>query len=305
MIDRQISQGRDRVIDSQSNKICVVLCRDALVSIAYTGVAVTHETWLDCVVANKLVHRQLGSSLAQPGSHYLARSINTIVRELALNLNGMLNTDDAARICNLQLSIVGWHIGREKKPLAWELCRGPIEQSGNRFFQIRHHKVGKFLRQFPKGLWSETIGDVGKCINEKLMELKSTESWTHDDVERFIRRAIVQRSAETITVGTDCVAIQLDPYNAGGEVQFTYYPGNSGNRQHPLISPWVLTPRMICAPSQVSSSCSETSECGNYVVGGFEDGDSNLSIKTRLPVEYKQEFRGFISMEAQTRPKLR
>ncbi len=303
VVDRQISLGGVQVVDSQSNKICIVLAKDALVSMAYTGVAVAHGSWLDCVIANKLAHRSLDFSLTQPGSSYLARPINIIVRELATNLNGILNSDDRARLDNLKLSIVGWHIGKEMRPFTWELYRGPKENNGNRYFKIRHHKVGKFLRQCPGGLWGETIGDVGKSIDEQLMELKAVDGWTHDDVERHIRKAIVQRSTETITVSADCVAVQLDPCDSDGEVQFTYYPGDSMDQQYPFLSPWVLTPRMICAPSHTSSSCSPTSECGKYVVGGFKDCNTNLNIRTRLPLEFKQEFRGLLSMEIQNRTK--
>lgn len=45
VVDRQISQvlGKNiyEEVDKESNKVCVVLARNALVSIAYTGIAYT------------------------------------------------------------------------------------------------------------------------------------------------------------------------------------------------------------------------------------------------------------------------
>lgn len=54
IVDRQISQrgagGSASVVDALSTKACVVLCSNALASIAYTGIAVAHQRWVDAVV---------------------------------------------------------------------------------------------------------------------------------------------------------------------------------------------------------------------------------------------------------------
>lgn len=189
LVDRQISRsvdGRDcEVIDSESNKVCIVLARDALVSIAYTGIAVNHETWVDCVIANCLAHRELKFAIAQPGSPYLARPIRTVINELELNLNGKLNSDKNTRLYDLHLSIVGMHFSNKPMPLAWELRRGPKEKNGNRYFKIIKHKVGKFLREKPLGLWGETLGDPGASVDDGLKLLAETEGFIHDDSDHL------------------------------------------------------------------------------------------------------------------------
>ena len=60
MVDRHITITRrknySKVVDKDSNKICILLAKDALVSIAYTGIAVANQKWMDCVIAECLAH---------------------------------------------------------------------------------------------------------------------------------------------------------------------------------------------------------------------------------------------------------
>lgn len=303
VVDRHISRnvgGRDcEVVDTESNKVCIVLTRDALVSIAYTGIAVNHEAWVDCVIANCLAHRELGFAMIQPGSPYLARPIHTVINELSWNLNGKLNSDKQTRLYDLHLSVVGMHFSNKPMPFAWELSRGPKETNGNRYFKIIKHKVGKFLREKPLGLWIETLGNPGDSVDDGLKLLAEKEGFTHDDVERYIRDLIIKRSTETKAVSPECVTVQLDLRKADGQAQVTFYPV----KKSPFLSPWVLTPRMICSPTLMSSSNSPASECEKYLVGGFKDGITNLNVLTRIPIEYRQQASGVISIKSQIRLK--
>jgi hypothetical protein len=56
VVDRRISRRRGNssvdVVDDESNKILVVQCRGGIFAIAYTGIAVANETWMDCLIAN-------------------------------------------------------------------------------------------------------------------------------------------------------------------------------------------------------------------------------------------------------------
>lgn len=304
IVDRQISRSAGvqgcEVVDSKSNKVCVVLTRDALVSIAYTGIAVSHETWIDCVIADCLAHRKLKSTMIQPGSRYLARPLHAIIHELSLNLNGILNSDKRARLYDLRLSIVGLHFSNRPTPLAWELRRGSKEKNGNRYFDIVKHKVGKFLRENPGGLWGETSGNPGTTVDEGLKSLADTDGFTHDDVERHIRDLVMKRSTETKTVSPECIAVQLDLRKTDGHAQITFYP----KERSPLLSPWILTPRMICAPTLTLSSNLPISDCEKYSIGGFEDGNTKLNVLTRIPVEYRQQESGVISIKFQNRAKI-
>jgi hypothetical protein len=299
IVDRQISlllsNGSHSVVDPESNKVVIILTKDALASIAYTGVAVASSAWLDCQIANCLAHRTLDFALCQPGSNYLARPIHTVIKELALNLNGRLNKDSRARTENLVISIVGWHLCSKLKPFAWELKRGAPEPNGMRYFKLKTHQAGKFARENPTGLWGETLGNPGTIIDERLKELAGTINFTHDEVEEFFRPAIYGRSRETTTVSPDCIAVQLDPRVDSWQARITYYPSEISSERHPLLSPWVLTPRLICAPSRMSSNYLPTSECGRYAIGGFDDGNTNLKVELRIPLRHKQDG-GVLSM---------
>lgn len=250
----------------------------------------THNAWIDCAIADCLAHRKLSFSLVQPGSPFLDRPIHTIIRELAIKMNGKLNSDEKSCSHDLRISIVGWHLSRKPTPLAWELYRGPKESNGNRYFKLIKQKAGKFLRENPKGFLGETLGNPGTTIDEGLKSLENCEGFTHDDVERLIRKLIKKRSEETKTVSPDCIAVQLDMYNPDGQVQVTFYP----SQKSPLLCPWIMTPHMICAPSVMSSSSLDVSDCGRYAVGGFNDCITNLSVQARIPIEYTENFRGTI-----------
>ena len=310
IIDRQISRprrdGTHAVVDTESNKVLLVLTRDALVSIAYTGVAVANETWLDCQIANCLAHSKLKMAYIQCGTGYLARPIYVVLRDLAINLNGCLNSDARARVENLTVSVVGWHLGTRLKPFAWELRRGPIEKNGMRYFGLvtSSHRVGRYFRQNPRGLWGETLGDSGELIDGRLTDLGDTIGMNHDDIEFYFRDAIRERSRQTATISSDCIAVQLDPRVEGWQVRVTYYPSEVRTGGYPLLSPWVMTSRLICAPARSTSIFLPVSECGRYALGGFEDGNTNLKVELRLPIDMTQNGRR-IGGEMLQRPRAR
>jgi hypothetical protein len=303
-ISRRLSSNTVEVVDDDSNKLLVVHCYGALFVLAYTGVAVAHESWMDCVIADCLAHRKLNPALAQPGARLLARPAFALINELKLNLNGALNSDSKSRLEGLELLIQGWEYGKRRLiPFSCKLQRGCPHPNGNRYFELQHHPVAKFFRANPTGLWGETLGDDGGAITEALEALRSTVGLTHDDVEQHLRQAVVDRSRETQTVSPSSVALQLDPRIPDGQVTFTYYPHESGADGHPLLSPWVMTPRMLCSPSISTSAFSPRSDCGNYLLGGFSDGNTNLHVVTRLPIEHGMPTgRGTLRVGFQPRP---
>lgn len=288
VIDRHITsyEMRPRVLDPISTKQCVVLCGNALAVFGYTGTAIVNLSWMDTVLANCLAHRSLETAMIQRSTQHLGRAIHVIVKDLALNLNGRLNSlrsDEHARSADLTISIVGWHLGRRYTPFAWELRRGPQLSKKKRYFQLFYNKVGKVLRCSPNGLWGETLGDPGATVDTALQNLANTSGFSHDDVEIYTKEAIRERSKETNTVGGGCIAIQLDPLDASGHVQVTYYPDSPTGEPPSFLSPWILTPAMICAPALQSTVGHSYSECGKYVQGGFVDPQTNLHVRTRLP----------------------
>lgn len=303
-ISRRLADRSVQVIDDDSNKLLVVQCYGALFAIAYTGIAVANETWMDCVIAECLAHRRLTLALSQPGAPLTARPAYALINELKVNLNGVLNSDHRSRLENLELLIQGWEYRKKRLiPFSCKLVRGSRNPNGNRYFELRHHPVAKFFRENPRGFWGETLGDDGGAITEYLEVLRSKVGFTHDDVEQHLRQAIVDRSLETRTVSSASVAIQLDPRVTEGQVTFTYYPDKKSIQGYPLLSPWVMTPRMICSPSIFTSASSPKSECGRYLLSGFSDGNTNLHVVTRLPVGHGMPSRsGAISFRFQPRP---
>lgn len=294
-VDRQIScssRGVD-VIDKSSTKMCVVLCSDALVSLCYTGVAVAQQCWMDRVIASLLAFLDLDDAMIQTGSRHLARPLHNVIGDLALNLNGRLNSNAISRHADLTISITGWHLKRRTRrsetrkptPLHWELKRGPIESNGNRYCQLRRSPVGSFFRANPSGLWCETYGDTGTIVDQRMRDLGNTLGYSHDDVERHMVQAIASRARETATVSAECLAVQLDPFDDSGQVQFTRYPDPEsldGDSPHVFNSAWLLTPRLICGPGTEGTYGAQFSKCGRYILGGYSEPNANLHVRTRL-----------------------
>ena len=302
-VDRQITQplptGTTRVVDTESYKLLVLVTIDAVVTIAYTGIAVVHQQWFDNLLANTIAHEKLDIAVAQPSVRHLSRPLHTIIWEMSLNLNGRLNTDKRGRLHDLKLSIVGYHVHPRTnrcRPLSWTMSRD-IRENGNRYFKIEKSQLGKYLRANPLSLWAECYGDHGSTVPDGLSALGETEGLDHDGIERYVANLIVKRSKETVTVGAECLALQIDLRIPDGHVQVTYYP-----KQGPalLLSPWVLMPRLICSPTAQTPTASK-SKCGLYATGGFLDGYSNLHVSTRVPIEFKKPYDGNVVFEAQER----
>lgn len=306
--DRRISRrlpGRGvEVVDDDSNKLLVVQCYGALFAIAYTGVAVAHESWMDSLIAGRLAHRKLDPALVAPGAPLLDRPAFALIDELRINLNGALNSDPQSRLERLELLIQGWDYRRNRLLLfSCKLTRESAHPNGNRYFELKHHPVAKFFREHPTGLWGETLGDDSGSIPEALEALRSSVGFTHDDVERHLRQAVLDRSRQTQRVSPACLALQLDARVPDGQALLTYYPHETSPQGYPLLSPWVLTPRMICAPSISTSAYARRSDCGRYLVGGFSDGNTHLHLSTRLPVEHGMPMgEGPLSFRCQPRP---
>jgi hypothetical protein len=238
---------------------------------------------MDSAIVCSLAHRDLPNALVQPGTLLLARPAYTLINELEINLNGLLNTDPPARIQHLEILIQGWEFGKQRLvPFSCKLVRGLV-LNGNHYFNHKHQRIGKFLRTHPSGLWGETLGDSGTTIDAALNRLAKSEGLTHDDVERRMVAAVRDRSHEAATVSASSVAVQLDSCRREGQGQFSYYPAVRLEQGYPFLSPWVMTPRMICSPSLAPSSYSQRSKCGQYLCGGFTDGNTGLDVITRLP----------------------
>lgn len=272
---------------------------------------------MDETIAECLALRRLEPALTQPGAFMARRAPYEIVEHLRRNLDQRLNRSGQAfpqHARDLTLLVTGWEFGgrrrRRPMPFSCTLERGPIEADGNRYLKLRYTDPARFFRRYPRGLLIRTFGDDGgddEAIGKALQALGAAEGVTHDDVERLLSLAISERSTETKTVSRACLAVQLDPFAGGRHVAATYYPNEHAANGHPLISPLVVTWRMICSPSVVTSAYGRPSRCGNYVEGGFTDGVTGLGVLTRLPVEMKEPPRTGLKLKFafQPRPSVR
>ena len=291
VVDRQISRTTPSgvmVLDSEASKLLVVFCQDAIYSISYTGVAVADCRWLDEAIAECLAFRKLEPAMIQLGAGFiLRRPMYETLKNLAFNLPIRLRKTKSVFSTGLTLAVVGWHLSPVLKPFACELIWTPEAGKVGGRMTTNWQQVDRDLRRCPSGLWMQTWGDTGQKFNQRMEQLGLTQGFTHDDVERYIVNAIVERSQETPTVGNQCLALQLDPRDHQGHVQFTYYPSANSEDSSSFLSGWVLTPTAINSPTRESTCGGSYSACGNYVLGGFSDPNSGLFVRNRLPLASK------------------
>ena len=150
--------------------------------------------------------------------------------------------------------------------------------------KIKWYPVARHFRHCPNGLWLQAWGDEDEELDVKLRALCDTRGFTHDDVERYIVAAVIERGQRTPTVGDHCLALQIDPSLRDAHLQFTYYPSAQAEDPHNLLSGWVMAPTSIHSPTRESTAGGEFSDCGHYVHGGYSDPNAGLYIRTRLPL---------------------
>lgn len=289
VVDRQVSQQTAsgiQVVDAEASKLLVVMCANALFSISYTGVAVASDVWMDEAIASCLAFRKIKPALIQPGGgFFLARPAHELLKNLAFNLPVRLRTMPSVSTLGLTLAITGWHMRPTVQPFIWEMKWRPEAEKVGGTMSVVRYPVAKHLRHYPNGIWMNSWGDTDHAFDNRMSAIaRTTERLTHDNVERRIVDAIVERSGETLSVGGQCLALQLDLRGVQAPVQFTYYPTLGADDPHQLLSGWLLTPTMIHSPTRESTGGGEYSECGQYLLGGFSDETARLHVRTRIPV---------------------
>lgn len=297
-ITQQFSDGTFQTVDNESNKVLVVLSQNALMLVAYTGVAVTNQKWMDHRLAELLTHKELEFALAQPGARRLARHRHEIITELVLNLNSELNSDSRIKSEKLRVVISGVEFKRRCLPFSCVLARdikadfpeSAPEENHNLYFSLEYEKLPKHGYELQINTYGDDGGESGikQLIRAEVAEI-FTREWTYDSIEMALVSSVQEWSRHTNTVSTECIAIQCSPFNESGDhIKSTFYPVGNEKTECPFFYPWVLTPKLISAPTNITSSTMSISDCRRYLVGGFVDGNTNLAIKTRILVENRQ-----------------
>lgn len=285
--DRRISRGAPpttTTVDEEAGKLLAVYCANALFAIAYTGIAVAENVWMDEAIASCLAFRNIKPAMIQRGSYFLSRPLHEVLKNLCFNLPIRLRSNPAIAREGLTLAITGWHLQPRMQPFVCELIftRDSIQVGGS--MKIKWHPVGRHFRHYPGGFWLQTWGDEDDEFEVKLQALEDTQGLTHDDVERYIVAAVIERGQRTPTVGDQCLALQIDPSRRDAHIQFTYYPSAHAEDPHSLLSGWVLAPTSIHSPTRESTNGGEFSDCGRYVHGGYSDPKAGLFVRNRLPL---------------------
>ena len=286
--DRLLTQGR-RQFDPVSNKTIVYLCRDALVSIAYSGRAYLDETPTDQWIAELLTDEHFERS--QPGflkigppkrSLDIGQSIELLKTELGSAISRLSPSVNSP---TLHVIVAGWQWGkRQARPIATHVVNLPATPSIfyveklPRYWHFEQTQENRSLRKvyFTVVPTSNPLSrDEQRRTFERLLH---TNTSPNDSTQVLIDAIRLAASKKPKVVGDDCMCVYLPPPSSRvAEVVFVppqeqriAMVGRHYAELPAAFSPWVIGRGLIAAPSIVVGTSTIT-------LGPF-------TVKIRAPV---------------------
>jgi hypothetical protein len=267
--DRLLTQGR-RHFDPVSNKTIVYLCRDALVSIAYSGHAYLDETPTDQWIAELLTGERFEGS--HPGflrigppkrSLDIGQSIELLKTELG---SAILRLPPSVNPPTLHVILAGWQWGkRQARPIATHIVNLPGTPSTfyvekvPRYWHFEQTQENRSLRKvyFTVVPTSNPLSrDEQRRTFERLLH---TNPSPDDSAQVLIDTIRLAASKKPKIVGEDCMCVYLPPPSSRvAEVVFVprqeqrvAMVGRHYEKLPAAFSPWVIGRGLIAAPSIV------------------------------------------------------
>jgi hypothetical protein len=274
--DRLLTQGR-REFDPVSNKTVVYLCRDALVSIAYSGPAYLDETPTDQWITERLTDERF--DLSQPGflkigplkrSLDIGQSIELLRAELG---SAILRLPPSVNRPTLHVIVAGWQWGkRQARPVATHIVNQAATPSTfyleklPRYWHFEQTPENRSLRKVYFAI-VPTSNPLSHGEQRRAFEqLLHTSSSPNDSTQVLIDTIRLAASKKPRLVGEDCMCVYLPPPSSRvAEVVFVppqeqrlAVVGRHREELPAAFSPWVVGHGLIAAPSMVVGSSTIT-----------------------------------------------
>ena len=265
--------GKARVHSDTENKSLIVIARDAICLIGYTGSAYIGRTitdeWLASVITQKPQNREFALSMGNLGNI----SLNTLLWRLERAVRSAPLPPSASY---LGLSISGIRIRRKRvRSFIREIERNRSITRSSGYMRApkspRFHGLSQLGDTVPYSMLMETIGaefDGGLITPEAF--------------RKGMVQTIRDKSRTSKLVGNEITSITIVPN--GREFDVTWYFDSEKKRQGALVaadgairnvfegfySPWIISPGMVAKPS-----------FGN---GHFDRTVGNVNIRCGVPV---------------------
>jgi hypothetical protein len=270
--DRLLTQGR-RQFDPVSNKTIVYLCRDALVSIAYSGRAYLDETPTDQWIAERLTDERF--DLSQPGflkigppkrSLDIGQSIELLKTELG---SAILRLPPSVNSPTLHVIAAGWQWGkRQARPIATHIVNLPATPSTfyveklPRYWHFEQIEENRSLRKVYFAI-VPTSNPLSHSEQRQTFErLLQANPSPNDSTQVLIDTIRLAASKKPKVVGEDCMCVYLPPPSSR-VVEVVFVPrqeqrvamvGRHYEELPAAFSPWVIGRGLVAAPSIIVGS---------------------------------------------------
>jgi hypothetical protein len=280
--------------DRVSNKSVVVLTRDGLISMGYTGPAFVGRATMDGWIAQVLTGQDLGASRRHPDfgvrvggagpDGFLAVHLNAIADRLNQVVNARQVTNE------LTIDYVGLRWQSRKKP-AWPVA-GRItwdpSQGGYTMAMLKRRWGWESGRNYLFRASGRSQDVARVLLRDRLsgVDLSSKEYAAAALIE--VLRAIPPQDE---TVSLDCLVTTIQrvsphahiKYERYGTAQMTVTSRAGTFTQPAAFSPWIVTPGLLAAPQAISGAGPTHHSGGfDFVVEGSGPG-GELSIMSSQP----------------------
>lgn len=280
--DRLITTGTGQEIDTRSNKNILYACADAIVSIAYTGIAflndVPTDQWLVETITRRAFDRARKPPVFGPTDWLSSEGIGQTMMRLRTALEhgsrGVPgNWTQQWRSLSFDLFFVGWHWnnrGRFRPIVGW-VSKKPGATNfelgyRNRLWHYRQAEgVPYMVGAVPSSNYSE---DEGTQLRQRLQNKswQETEVILVQEVQRVAgTRNSVGRGALSITLSppdTACAIVKDFPETSRFHKIESSFVANLETEVH--LHPWLVGPGLVRPPALLSHS--EKLQLGRYVV---------------------------------------
>jgi hypothetical protein len=284
-------QASDRLVtveaaeyDPVANKAIVLVARDGLLTIGYSGLAYIRNVPTDEVIAGLLA----GDNLSQGMMGGLSGTVANLwdrIDDLRTGLSRWFQPLRLEHRCQpLELSIVGFQRRRDSwRRVSWEITN---HGAGSTFELIDYTPRDRLphLRRVGSQLPYQVIGTFDAQADDDLRNAFGVASGGGaEELENALVDGIRRIAKRTPVVGSDCLTLRITPFAQPPEqphLLVRYHPDLHGRAtlrsearddiEVPAIfTPWIITPGLYIAPSIVTGG-------GNSTVNG-------LIYRTELP----------------------
>lgn len=269
------SGGRE--FDPQSNKTVVAITKDAVLSIAYTGIAYIGELTTDEWLARAIMgdkDRKPRYNTMQFGYKFLPRTLRSLISRVVVSVKSEVFINRALRDNYLEIGISG-HCIRNSYVSPYQMIIQKQRRSSSIYFHKAHRMKRPDYRQFSiwtSGGWPSVRPEIDRDMMSALRAVDNYEDANAQYKVREILYGVLSRYAENEpTISTDCMIVTHDATNKASQVEFRsmrkHFEKNLGHTfgdpSEILFLPWILGGQLVFPASEMTSS-------GVLSVGGYK-----------------------------------